>query len=318
MADKAIPAVIIRSIDTEQADIPVSAIVERNIYSEVGRKIIIPAGSRLIGEIEGAGAGEDVGTATKVGIKWTRLIRPDGAAFSFEDGVSGDASGRAGVGAYMDRQLIKRYGLPLMQSSITSAFLWSMASNDAAEVGEGGEVAMTGRQQAAEDARSRFSDTMQQIFDDIMSETSKIKTRLFVPSGTRVTVFAKKDLWLRSEVEDEEEDLGLLGGSQAGVLIDPNKKYDKEGRSDSGGAGGGVEQGQEGGSASGNSNDANMQQQQQIYYNNYAGQQPQADPNREQRQQQQQLQQQQLRQQIEAAQKEATQQKEDEAIPELF
>ncbi|MGN1078607.1 MAG: 5-fold beta-flower protein, partial [Alphaproteobacteria bacterium] len=268
LADKAIPAVLVRSIDTEQEDIPISAVVERNIYSESGRKIIIPAGSRIIGELTGSSASEEVGSASKVEIKWTRLIRPDGAAFQFEEGSSGDASGRAGVGAYMDRQLMKKYGLPIVQSTISSAILYAMATNDSAAVGADGEVAMSGRQQAAEDARTRFSDTMQLIFDSIIGETEKLKTRLFVPAGTRITVFARSDLWLRSSVEDEDAD----SEAKADLLIDPEKDDDRNLVDEN--ARGGLTDGT---SANQNAQNAqndpnNVQQQQQIYYNNYAGQ----------------------------------------------
>ena len=266
LADKAIPAVLVRSIDTEQEDVPISAIVERNIYSESGRKIIIPAGSRVIGELSGSSAGEEVGAASKVEIAWTRLIRPDGAAFQFEDGISGDASGRAGVAAYMDRQLMKKYGLPVVQSTITSAILYAMATDDAAEVGAEGEVAMSGRQQAAEDARTRFSDTMQQIFDDIISETSQLKTRLFVPSGTRITIFAKSDLWLRSSVEDEEGREVQERGKVESLLPEEDAEADLAAEGDAG---------QMGTETVTSTNDPNnLQQQQQIYYNNYTGQQP--------------------------------------------
>ncbi len=281
LADKAIPAVLVRSIDTEQEDVPISAVVERNIYSESGRKIIIPAGSRIIGELSGSSAGQEVGSASKVEIEWTRLIRPDGAAFQFEEGgVSGDASGRAGVGAYMDRQLMKKYGLPVVQSTITSAILYAMATNDSAAVGSDGEVAMSGRQQAAEDARTRFSDTMQQIFDDIINETSQLKTRLFVPSGTRITVFAKSDLWLRSSLEDEDVD----SNTKVDVLIDPHKNDKRNEINEAAGESSGLTDGS--GANPNNQNvqndPNNLQQQQQIYYNNYAGQAPQQQPQQQQ------------------------------------
>lgn len=47
LADKAIPAVLVRSIDTEQDDVPISAVVERNIYSESGRKSLFPPAAVL-------------------------------------------------------------------------------------------------------------------------------------------------------------------------------------------------------------------------------------------------------------------------------
>ena len=42
LADKPIPAVIARSIDT-QNPVPITAFVERNVYAEDGRNIVIPA-----------------------------------------------------------------------------------------------------------------------------------------------------------------------------------------------------------------------------------------------------------------------------------
>ena len=47
-ADKPIPAVMARSL-ISFGSAPVTAIVERNIYGDTGRNVIIPAGSRIIG-----------------------------------------------------------------------------------------------------------------------------------------------------------------------------------------------------------------------------------------------------------------------------
>ena len=58
LQDKPIPAVLARSVYGADSggfsnNIPVTAIVERNVYSEEGRNIIIPAGlmSRIVSEI---------------------------------------------------------------------------------------------------------------------------------------------------------------------------------------------------------------------------------------------------------------------------
>ena len=101
---------------------------------------------------------------------------------------------------------------------------------------------------------------------------------MFVPSGTRITVFANSDLWLRSALEDEDEESTTINKN---VLIDPNKDDERN-----------LIKNEETGSSSGtgsadpnaqtmpaNPNDPNnLQQQQQIYYNNYAGQQQQQRP----------------------------------------
>ena len=265
LADKAIPAVLTRSIDSLYSEAPVSAVVERNIYSENGRKVIIPAGSRLIGELSGnAGGGDTQQITVKMQVKWTRLVRPDGAAFTFEGGASGDAQGREGISSYVDLQLLKKFGTPLMQSTISSAILWAMSSNAKPQVGSDGEIALSDRQQAAQDARSQFSEDMRTMFDDIFKMTSKIPVRSYVPSGTRITVFAKEDLWLRSEVEDGEGDLtkpeGLVNEDLGTDKDDLEKRENNQGAQTTGQAAPGQPQG-------GNPN--NPQMQQQIYYNSY-------------------------------------------------
>jgi len=202
LQDKAIPAVLAHSIDTEGgSEVPATAIVERHIYAEQGRRIIIPAGSRLIGKANGGGAAEHV---AKIDISWERLIRPDGSAFNFS-ASSGDAQGRGGIAAYLDEQLLKKYGGPVLQSTLTSAIAFITATNDDITTKENGDQVLSSRAQAANDARSNFIDSMGQIFQQLLDEALKIKPKLFVPAGTRLTVYSTEDLWLRSEIEDELE-----------------------------------------------------------------------------------------------------------------
>lgn len=198
LRDKAIPAVLVRSIDSRYKDVPATAIVERHIYSEEGRNIIIPAGSRLIGKISGSPGENHV---AKMELKWERLIRPDGGAFSFSAG-SGDAQGRGGVAAYLDEQLLAKYGKPLLSSSVTSAIAYLAASNDKVSTTENGTTTQSDRSKAAEDARETFTDNMDQIFQQLIDESTSIPPVVFVPAGTRLTVFSNEDLWLRSEEED--------------------------------------------------------------------------------------------------------------------
>ena len=202
LKDKAIPAVLTRSIDSRYANMPVTAIVERHIYSEKGRNIIIPAGSRLIGTFAGE-QGQDKRVA-KLEITWQRLIRPDGGAFTFE-ATSGDAQGRGGIAAYLDDQLVEKFGKPIMTSVVTSAISYMMATNDDIYQDQYGNTITSSRTEAANDARENFINSMQTIFDQLIADAANIPVVIFVPSGTRLTVFANEDLWLRSEEDDIEE-----------------------------------------------------------------------------------------------------------------
>ncbi len=205
LKDKAIPAVLVHSVDVRNTDPSVTAIVERHIYSETGRNIIIPAGSRIIGTAQSGESGEHV---AKMKITWERLVRPDGATFVFE-GKSGDAQGRGGVAAYLDDELLKKYGKPVLTSTVTSAIAYMMAVNDEVITDNAaGTNTTSSRSEAAKDARENFIDSMSQIFNQLIEDSTQIPVVVYVPSGTRLTVFSNEDLWLRSENEDME-DAGL-------------------------------------------------------------------------------------------------------------
>ncbi len=206
---KAIPAVLQSSIDSRFVDgMPISAVVERHIYAEAGRNIIIPAGSRLIGEAEGI-SGE--GRASKIDIKWTRLIRPDGAAFTFE-ATSGDAQGRGGVAGYLDEQFLDRYGRPALLSATVSAMGYLIAVDDAITTNQDNATTVqSDKAQAAADARAQFLGDMQAIFEDMIQNASGVEPIVFIPSGTRLTVYANEDLFLRSESDDVDEYLSQYG-----------------------------------------------------------------------------------------------------------
>ena len=202
LKDKAIPAVLVRSIDSRYSDVPVTAIVERHIYSEEGRNIMIPAGSRIIGRMSGD-AGEN--HVAKLEISWERLIRPDGGAFAFS-ATSGDAQGRGGVAAYLDEQLLAKYGKPILSSSVTSLITYMAARYDPVTTNNQSDTTtQSDASKAAEDARETFRDNMDQIFQQLIDAATEIPPVVFVPAGTRLTVFSNEDLWLRSEVEDERD-----------------------------------------------------------------------------------------------------------------
>ncbi len=206
LADKAVPAVLVRSIDSRYPEVPVTAIVERHIYAEAGRNILIPAGSRLIGSLEGSGFDFGRDQAAKISISWKRLIRPDGAAFKFE-AVSGDAQGRGGVAAYLDLQLLKKFALPFVSSLGEGVILklteWNekASATAATTTSSGGTTSET----AASQTRKMFIDNFKDVWKELMAMAGEIPNVVYVPSGTRLTAFSSEDLWLRAEEDNVEK-----------------------------------------------------------------------------------------------------------------
>jgi type IV secretion system protein VirB10 len=216
-ADKPIPAVIARSIDSSNPA-PVTAYVERNVYAEEGRNIIIPAGSRLMGTLGSVTASqESASESAKVQITWERLVRPDGVVFMFQ-GLTGDAQGRGGALGYLDQQLFKKYSMPLMTTILTSATSYLFATDDSGAENE------SSKQQAANDARENFLDQMNQIFNQILSDKTNIRALTYVPAGTRIIVYPNVDLWLRTWERDAEVSTNEV---LQDVLIDDKKSKDR-------------------------------------------------------------------------------------------
>ena len=193
--DKPIPAVVKIGIDTRYSNRAV-AVVERDIYGGDGRLVIVPRGSVVTGLIRSSGSsGEE-----KVQMSFTRLVRPDGAAFAIQ-AYAGDAMGRPGVPAYIDRRYAERFGLSALAT----------AANIGATIGLGGNqsVATTGSgvvasQDANSVATQQLNAYAQTVTGQLDKEGQQIAPIRSVPPGTRITVFPSTDLFLKPITPTEQ------------------------------------------------------------------------------------------------------------------
>ncbi len=227
LADKPIPAVLARTIMSGSlGDVPVTAIVERNVYAEDGRNIVIPAGSRVIGKSAGGGSGGNGNAttgATRVDITWERLIRPDGSAFEFKAAQTGDAQGRGGALGYLDPQLMKRYGFPVSLAFMQGAINIAMAKGNT-KTNENGTSTSDARAAAYQDARDNVNQTIQQIIEQVINDKMEsVQAVSYVPAGTRLIIYPKTDMWLRTA--EREKSSGLNDIEKPKVLLDDRDPY---------------------------------------------------------------------------------------------
>ena len=226
LEDKPIPAVLARSVyasDGFSDNIPVTAIVERNIYAEEGRNIIIPAGSRVIGKMNGGDSGGNTGGAVKIGIQWERLIRPDGSQFRLGNAQTADAQGRSGAIGYLDQQLLKRYSMPLLTTALESGLAYITATGEGQTTSSNGETTESARSQAARDARESFIQKMDTIFEEILESKANIRAVTYIPAGTRIIIFPNEDLWLNSETRNDNRSDSDKPQKGRTLLTDTNK-----------------------------------------------------------------------------------------------
>jgi type IV secretion system protein VirB10 len=193
-----------------ESDLPgmVRAVVSQDVWSFDGRRVLIPAGSRLIGEYKsGIAQGQ-----TRVFIEWTRLLRSDGV--SVELGSNGaDELGRAGNAGFVDNHYVKRFGSAIMLSIVGGAaqFLSAYGQNSNG-YGNGTVVtttdpvtgAVTQTQtgvnqnqlslQAREIAAQNISQTLTNIAEEALRNSINIPPTIYLDQGTRIIVFVRRDL----------------------------------------------------------------------------------------------------------------------------
>jgi type IV secretion system protein VirB10 len=107
-----IPAVLETALDSSRPGLA-RAIVSRDARGFDGSRILIPRGSRLIGEYRSdAAQGQKRALVT-----WTRLIRPDGATIALGS-PAGDPLGRVGIRGEVDSHFFQRFGGAILQSAL--------------------------------------------------------------------------------------------------------------------------------------------------------------------------------------------------------
>ncbi len=161
-----IPAVLETALDS---DLPgfARAIVSRDIRGFDGTKILVPRGSRLIGQYK-SGLSSGV---TRAFIVWERLIRPDGVSIQLGSPAT-DELGRTGLSGEVDTHFLKRFGSAILLSVVTG--LANSNSTSAIVIGSS-----SGAQSAASDA---------------LSIDAKIPPTIKVMQGTVIRVFVAHDL----------------------------------------------------------------------------------------------------------------------------
>lgn len=161
-----IPAVLETALDSTRPG-GARALVQRDVHSFDGSRILIPRGSRLYGTYE---AGINPGEKRAL-VQWTRLLRPDGVTIAL-DSPSSDPLGRAGIEGDVNSRFFARFGGAILQSVLDIGV--GVATRKATD---GVIVALPGSTQ------------------NVTAQTqSQARPVLKVDQGTSVSVFVARDL----------------------------------------------------------------------------------------------------------------------------
>ncbi len=175
-AGSVIPAALITGI---RSDLPglVTAQVTQNVYdSPTGRILLIPQGSRLIGDYDA-----DVAFGqNRVLLAWNRLILPDGRSIVLERQPASDTQGFAGL----------QDGTDYHWGGVLKAALVSTLLGAGAELGSGDDGNL------ARAFRRGTQDSINRAGEQIVSRELNVRPTLTIRPGFPVRVLVTRDLVL--------------------------------------------------------------------------------------------------------------------------
>jgi type IV secretion system protein VirB10 len=183
---------------------PVRAIVSSDVYSENGNNVLIPRGSRVIGQFSG---GYSPGQ-TRVILTWDRIIMPNGYDVAVSSPAVGPV-GTMGIEGIVDNQLAQTVANALLVSALNVSFA-QVTSNATGSGGQTSSSVTTGpsgtttnstsspTQQAIQQQASDLSNTMQSAVQGAFSP----KPFISVDQGTLVSIFVNRDLLFPASISN--------------------------------------------------------------------------------------------------------------------
>ncbi|MCF1450526.1 TrbI/VirB10 family protein [Agrobacterium vitis] len=172
-----IPGILETAISS---DLPgqIRAITSEDVYSFDGRRVLIPTGTRLIGEYQ-----SDVTTGqTRIFVVWSRLIRNDGVSIRLGS-IGTDSIGRSGLTGNVDNHWVDRFGSAIMLSIVGAGTSYATGSGSSDSESDG-----------AETARQTIATTFSQMANQTLSKTIAIPPTINVKQGERIHIFVRQDL----------------------------------------------------------------------------------------------------------------------------
>jgi len=175
-AGSIIPAALMTGI---RSDLPgqVTAQVTQNVYDSLtGRILLIPQGSRLIGEYDA----EISPGQNRVLLAWNRLILPDGRSILLDRQPAGDAAGFAGL----------QDGVNYHFGGVVKAALISTLLGVGAELGSGSDDNLTRA------IRRGTQDSVSQTGQQIVGQQLNVQPTLTIRPGHPLRLIVTRDLIL--------------------------------------------------------------------------------------------------------------------------
>lgn len=191
--------------------LPVRATVDRNVYSDDGRTVIIPTGTLLLGYVTGElpGPYKSIG---RMQIKWYQFILPNGVEFNFHGNnnpFSGDSQGRAGVPGHGSTDYVEQIVMPMLTAIVPAAvnMIAPIADTFVNQIDlDNNTIVQSGTVRSSELAKNEIITAWNQVAQKLLVDAMDNTVPPFsIAAGTRITVFSPEDLVITCGKDDSKE-----------------------------------------------------------------------------------------------------------------
>lgn len=203
---KPIPATIVSEVRADPQiyeqgqSLPVRATVDRNVYADDGRTIVIPTGTLMLGYVTGELPGP-YQTVGRMEIKWYQFILPSGVEFNFNASnapFSGDSQGRAGVPGHGSTDYVEQLVMPMLTAIVPAAVNMIAPISDAFinQIDlDNNTVVQSGTIRSSELAKNEIITAWNQVAQKLLVDAMDNTVPPFsIAAGTRITVYSPMDL----------------------------------------------------------------------------------------------------------------------------
>ena len=176
-AGRLIPAVLTTAISSDIEGL-VTAQVEQDVYASMGKAVLIPRGSKVIGFYKND---NKIGQ-NRLAIAWREIITPQDVNILLTNAIASDNMGMTGALGEVNNKYLERYGMGYGLSTLSNVLLLAMANKT-----NGSPYGETVYNQSSEDVTS--------IVSDIIEQQKEIKPTIEIKQGSRIYITPTAHIW---------------------------------------------------------------------------------------------------------------------------
>lgn len=191
--------------------LPVRATVDRNVYADDGRTVVIPTGTLMLGYVTGElpGPYKSIG---RMQINWYQFILPSGVEFNFNTSnapFSGDSQGRAGVPGHGSTDYVEQLVMPMLTAIVPAAvnMIAPIADTFINQIDlDNNTVVQSGTVRSSELAKQEVITAWNQVAQKLIVDALDNTIPPFsIAAGTRITVYSPMDLVITCGTDNSKE-----------------------------------------------------------------------------------------------------------------